>query len=1021
MDQAQGQHKSNIARPLSRLPMARASGIPTPSSEPSKQSHIPRASISNSKKPIVKPLGEGGNVPVKSSSFGWSSKIGAGIISSILSSSQEVESPLAITSSELPGTTSTDENAISEDVEEIAKPTKRKPRPSLSERTVETLSQISPAPSPTRRRSSTIKSNGSMGPPARPASAMRNRRPSTPSEQKIGNLASPVKRHFRPPGKPKSPARERAVPPLDAVYTPPKAFMRDHSSRIGRPSRNDRRSISSNMSTVDSPKAAARPQAARVKSLYDLRATSATLSHKPSLPTLRKEPTTPQNMPRKASLPDNSSHIGLLKARSPGENVLAVGPRPNVSHRPAGVRKARRIPTPKTSPTEKKVVNKDAVPSDASKSSAALRDTIAKAKAAKREQLRKSAVDNALDQEWPSTEPMISLGTQSLKKKLQNAVTSGSLNLSAMSLRQLPDEVLHMYDFNEDSGAAWAEAVDLIKLILADNEIETLTDSTFPDWTEEQMMADSDKSNQFAGLETLDLHNNLLTSLPIGIRRLNRLQTLNLSGNKLSITVLEIVNQLQSLNELRFCRNGLNGDLLSQTLSITNLQILDLSDNQLESLPAGIANLQNLQKLILGNNRFASLPLDEIPSNNLTELDLSKNALGKSFDTEGLRRFQKLQTLDLSFNSLENLDAGSFDLPVLQTLRLHNNRVETAPDLSKCFELTTLTLSENRLVSVPEGLYSLTRLRNVDLSGNSIKVVDPEISGMESLVTLNLAGNPLRQKKYLTMNAEEIKADMVRKSTLDDTQTTSQSVTEITEQTAPVQESKLIQPKNGILDASSRSLSTLHPDQVDLSKPVHTIRLANNDFTTFPVELLLHSSVRWSLRSFDISHNPSLHPIDHLATEVHLPLLQSLYVVSTGLTTLETLTTYLKAPELRELNISCHRLTGHLPWVRAWYPTITTLLASDNWFDSIDVEAARGLEVLDVRCNEIASLPPKLGLLGNHAGKKEPGRLRSFECSGNRFRIPRPLVIERGTEAVLRDLRRMIPASDVPGEWAAEI
>jgi hypothetical protein len=94
------------------------------------------------------------------------------------------------------------------------------------------------------------------------------------------------------------------------------------------------------------------------------------------------------------------------------------------------------------------------------------------------------------------------------------------------------------------------------------------------------------------------------------------------------------------------------------------------------------------------------------------------------------------------------------------------------------------------------------------------------------------------------------------------------------------------------------------------------------------------------------------------------------------------------------------------------------LLATDNWFSSVDVEGVRGLEVLDIRNNEIEMLPTRIGLLGNKPGSvKERGKLRSLEVSGNRFRVPRLAVVEKGTDAVLKDLRRMITVDEVPEEW----
>lgn len=760
--------------------------------------------------------------------------------------------------------------------------------------------------------------------------------------------------------------------------------------------------------------------------MYDLRAAASRgLTHKPSLPSLPKDPVTPPSLGRRPSYQETSPQTGLLKARRPGENVIAST---------AKMEK----PIPKTNTQAKRTIKRAPTPNESSKkesaikSSAALRDTIAKAKAARREEMQKSEIgltseeSQLTENETYVSEPFVSLGANSLKKKLDGAVLSGVLNLSAMSLEALPEEVLEMYDFREDSAIAWSEAVDLKKLLLADNEIRALSDKAFPDWSEEEMMADAEKSNQFAGLEVLDVHGNKLTTIPTGFRRLSNLRVLNLSGNSLSLEAFTIISELSDLRELRVAKNGITGNLPIDLSKMRELQVLDLSNNQLDKLPAGISELPNLQKLLVGGNRISSVSLSSIPSQNMIEIDISRNMLEGAFAANELQRFEKLQSFDVSANSLKTLCSEKLELPSLQTLNVRNNRLVELPDVSSCVQMMTLVASENSLTVLPEGFASLGSLRNVDVSGNNIKHIGTELTAMPNLVAFNVAGNPLREKKYLTMNADEIKLDLARKaaSTEDTEPTTVEAALSGErgrEEGTTLAEPSLFQIKGGVLDVASRNLCALLPSQVDLSGPVHTIRLANNDLTAFPVELLMHPSVRWNLRSLDMSHNPGIHPTEYLQEELHLPLLQSLYVVSTGLTTLDTLTTYLKAPELRELNISCHRLTGHIPWVRAWYPCITTLLASDNWFESIDVEAVRGLEVLDIRNNEVDSLPPKIGLFGNHASKMESGRLRSFECSGNRFRVPRLLVLERGTEAILRDLRRMIPAHEIPEEWANEI
>ena len=88
-----------------------------------------------------------------------------------------------------------------------------------------------------------------------------------------------------------------------------------------------------------------------------------------------------------------------------------------------------------------------------------------------------------------------------------------------------------MYDeaAMQQSSLAWNETIDLAYFNAADNEIDDIDEEIFPDMSMEQLAEmPGSKGNQFGGLETLDLHGNMLRSIPLGIRRLERLTTLNL-------------------------------------------------------------------------------------------------------------------------------------------------------------------------------------------------------------------------------------------------------------------------------------------------------------------------------------------------------------------------------------------------------------------------------------------------------------------------------------------------------------
>lgn len=174
-------------------------------------------------------------------------------------------------------------------------------------------------------------------------------------------------------------------------------------------------------------------------------------------------------------------------------------------------------------------------PEKATSSSAALRDQIAKAKAAKktpaiRKGLQSSTQndDSAFDPfaDPFNTKPRGSSGL--LRKRIEAARGDGRLNIAGMGLTSIPDEVLTMYDQREDSSLNWSQMTDLALFVAADNDLDMISDDIFPDVTTEVAMDNEIKGLQFRGIEMLDLHGNNLQAVPTGLRWLERLTTLNL-------------------------------------------------------------------------------------------------------------------------------------------------------------------------------------------------------------------------------------------------------------------------------------------------------------------------------------------------------------------------------------------------------------------------------------------------------------------------------------------------------------
>ncbi len=176
--------------------------------------------------------------------------------------------------------------------------------------------------------------------------------------------------------------------------------------------------------------------------------------------------------------------------------------------------------------------------------SAALREQIAKAKAVHCDAVRQPA---ALGMDMPTTfydfeaskDPFNAAAeddNELLNKRLDAARRDGSLNIAGMGLRKIPGEVLKMYEPEamEIASVPWNECIDLTRFVAADNEIGEIGDEVFPDFAKDALTDEGDaKDNQFGGIETLDLHGNLLSRVPLGLRRLERLTHLNLVRSRL--------------------------------------------------------------------------------------------------------------------------------------------------------------------------------------------------------------------------------------------------------------------------------------------------------------------------------------------------------------------------------------------------------------------------------------------------------------------------------------------------------
>ncbi len=119
-----------------------------------------------------------------------------------------------------------------------------------------------------------------------------------------------------------------------------------------------------------------------------------------------------------------------------------------------------------------------------------------------------------------------------------------------------------------------------------------------------------------------------------------------------------------------------------------------------------------------------------------TTLDLSGQQL-TSLPESVLDRTD-ITTLNLSNNQLATLPSDITRLVNLEVLNVENNRLETfPPEISQLMSLREIHANNNRMTSLPTELYGMTQLKVLDISGNNIpldqieqlkaKLIDTEI------------------------------------------------------------------------------------------------------------------------------------------------------------------------------------------------------------------------------------------------------------------------------------------------------
>uniref|UniRef100_A0A0D9XKA0 Ubiquitin-like domain-containing protein n=1 Tax=Leersia perrieri TaxID=77586 RepID=A0A0D9XKA0_9ORYZ len=174
--------------------------------------------------------------------------------------------------------------------------------------------------------------------------------------------------------------------------------------------------------------------------------------------------------------------------------------------------------------------------------------------------------------------------------------------------------------------------------------------------------------------------------------------------------------------------------------------IIALSNSRLKAVPEEVWGCgSSIRILDVSDNCIEAIPQEISALKSLQKLILTANDIADgSISWEGLICVQTLTILSLSRNRLVTLPSSLGSMTHLRELRIANNSLENLPvEIGLLKNLEFLIASNNRITSLPSSIGDCESLKEVDLSSNLLAELPEAFGNLQNLKVLSLRNNGL--------------------------------------------------------------------------------------------------------------------------------------------------------------------------------------------------------------------------------------------------------------------------------------
>lgn len=341
---------------------------------------------------------------------------------------------------------------------------------------------------------------------------------------------------------------------------------------------------------------------------------------------------------------------------------------------------------------------------------------------------------------------------ESLPSELGQLKSLTELDLSKNHLKTLP--------------SALGDLRSLQKLNLDQNQLSSLPDSIGQlkhvrvlELSNNQLKEVPPSLCHMTSLEQLFLRQNQLRGVPLPP---NSLKELYLADNQVCELEVEQLSPLSSLSVLELRGNKIT--LLTDHALPSTLSRLDLTNNDISTLPPSLGLLPNLKVLLLDGNPLRGLRR-ELLTRGTEELlkylrgrikeepDSSSGSTGLSLPSHAsvnLHNITNLKNLQYSNKQADSVPDELFEAAAGHTISSVNfskNQLSSAPSrlLDLASSLSDVDLGFNKLSCCGPELCCLLQLKHLDLRNNLLSTLPPELKNLPKLRSIILNYNRFKQ------------------------------------------------------------------------------------------------------------------------------------------------------------------------------------------------------------------------------------------------------------------------------------